>query len=82
MDRGAWPATVHGVAKELDMTEQLDNKTTLYWEFGVTWPGSSGSVSPGLQSPSVLHEAITFTPDMATFPAGDWRLQFLSKGLF
>ena len=20
MDRGAWPATVHGVAKELDMT--------------------------------------------------------------
>ena len=23
MDRGAWWATVHGVAKELDMTEQL-----------------------------------------------------------
>ena len=22
-DKGAWPATVHGVAKELDMTEQL-----------------------------------------------------------
>ena len=21
-DKGAWPATVHGVAKELDMTEQ------------------------------------------------------------
>ena len=25
MDRGAWRATVHGVAKELDMTEQLNN---------------------------------------------------------
>ena len=24
MDRGAWQATVHGVAKELDMTEQLN----------------------------------------------------------
>ena len=46
MDRGDWPATVHGVPKELDMTEQLNNKTTLYQEFGVTWPGSSGSVSP------------------------------------
>ena len=25
MDRGAWQATVHGVAKELDMTERLNN---------------------------------------------------------
>ena len=25
MDRGAWWATVHGIAKELDMTEQLNN---------------------------------------------------------
>ena len=25
MDRGAWGATVHGVAKELDMTKQLTN---------------------------------------------------------
>ena len=25
MDRGAWRATVHGVAKESDMTEQLNN---------------------------------------------------------
>ena len=23
MDRGAWRATIHGVAKELDMTEYL-----------------------------------------------------------
>ena len=26
MDRGAWRATVHEVAKELDMTEQLNNE--------------------------------------------------------
>ena len=25
MDRAAWPATVHGVAKESDMTEKLNN---------------------------------------------------------
>ena len=25
MDSGAWEATVHGVAKELDMTEQVNN---------------------------------------------------------
>ena len=25
MDRGAWRATVHGVAKESDMTEQLND---------------------------------------------------------
>ena len=27
MDRGAWPALVHGVAKELDMTEQTHTHT-------------------------------------------------------
>ena len=25
MDRGAWQTTVHGITKELDMTEQLNN---------------------------------------------------------
>ena len=25
MERGAWRATVHGIPKELDMTEQLNN---------------------------------------------------------
>ena len=25
MDRGAWWATVHGITKELDMTQQLNN---------------------------------------------------------
>ena len=28
MDRGAWQAKVHGVAKELDMTEQLKNNNS------------------------------------------------------
>ena len=28
MDRGAWQATVHGVSKELDITEQL---STIRW---------------------------------------------------
>ena len=27
MDRGAWWATVHGVVKELDTTEQLNNNS-------------------------------------------------------
>ena len=32
MDRGAWWATVHGVAKELDTTERLTNNNNLYRE--------------------------------------------------
>ena len=27
-DRGAWWATIHGITKELDTTEQLNNTTT------------------------------------------------------
>ena len=27
MDRGAWLATVHGVTKELDMTQRLNNNS-------------------------------------------------------
>ena len=29
MDRGAWQATVHGITKELDMTEQLNNNSII-----------------------------------------------------
>ena len=36
MDRGAWQATVHGVTKESDMTEQL-NTTTAGYKQTVTW---------------------------------------------
>ena len=32
MDRGAWQAAVHGVAKESDMTEGLNNNLTCYKE--------------------------------------------------
>ena len=32
MDRGAWWATVHGVAKESDTTERLTNNNNLYRE--------------------------------------------------
>ena len=30
MDRGAWCALVHGVPKDLDMTEQLNNNNRTY----------------------------------------------------
>ena len=32
MDRGAWWATVHGVAKELGMTQRLNNNNKLCTE--------------------------------------------------
>ena len=35
MDRGAWRATVHGVAKELDRTERLSNQK--YEVFNPNW---------------------------------------------
>ena len=50
MDRGAWWASVHGVAKESDTTEQLDYKNT---EIG----GSSDLVAqscPTLEIPWTL----------------------------
>ena len=33
MDRGTWQATVHGVAKELDMTYQLNNKQNVVMRY-------------------------------------------------
>ena len=32
-DRGAWQATIHGVTKQLDTTEQLNNKNNGVWHF-------------------------------------------------
>ena len=42
MDRGAWRATVHGVAKELDMTEQLSTFTYAHTNlvFIILWVSS------------------------------------------
>ena len=31
MDRGAWQATIHGNAKELDTTEQLNNTNNVHF---------------------------------------------------
>ena len=31
MDRGVWPATVHGTAKESDTTQQLNNKNSSWF---------------------------------------------------
>ena len=32
MDRGTWKATVHGVTKESDMTEQLNNNNFIIFK--------------------------------------------------
>ena len=37
MDRGAWWVTVHGVAKESDKTEQLNNKNILVYYLEVLY---------------------------------------------
>ena len=41
MDRGAWWATVHRVAKELDMIEPLTNRQKTYFP---NFKGSSGTI--------------------------------------
>ena len=54
MDRGSWRATVHGatvhgVCKELDTTEQLtvsSEKCFFFDQHDVGWPGSSQKSSP------------------------------------
>ena len=40
MDRGAWWATVHGVTKESDMTEQLNNNN-------MGWIGGKANLEAG-----------------------------------
>ena len=32
MDRGVWQTTVHGLARELDMTERLNNREKIEYE--------------------------------------------------
>ena len=43
MDKGVWPASVHGITKESDMTEQLS--LTYIWEnqFSTARSGIAGS---------------------------------------
>ena len=54
MDRGVWRATVHGVAKESDMTNGLNNKTILQvskiaWSQNMVF-GKSEMIRTGLYS--------------------------------
>ena len=51
MDRGAWRATIHGVAKALDVTEQLNNNnprpfTTTRSLALSFWVGEDGGCTP------------------------------------
>ena len=46
MDRGAWQATVHGVAKVLDMTEQLSTHARNLLVTLMLGPSHSLSLSP------------------------------------
>ena len=57
MDRGAWRATVHGVAKESDATEQLHNSKCAYYSLSFR-TGKPGMLqSTGLQR--VRHDSAT-----------------------
>ena len=48
-DQGAWRTTVHGVAKESDMTVRLHNKNNCY----ISCPGSMGCLSHHAPGPSL-----------------------------
>ena len=54
MDRGAWRAAVHGVAKELDTTRQLNN--------GNSWSHSWATVSQGEMTGG--HDSLPTRPDV------------------
>ena len=48
MNRGAWQATVHGIA-ESDMTEQLAHIHRQYWKYiyGLCWVSATSLDFPG-----------------------------------
>ena len=56
MDRGAWRATVHGVAKESDMTEQLTHTQQL--QNSLAFPSLPPAI--GLFTENVLFFTILF----------------------
>ena len=52
MDRGAWWATVHGVTKELDRTEQLNNNNILKNRGGIiVWVCFIQGLSDAIKNP-------------------------------
>ena len=71
MDRGAWQATVHGVAKELDMTERLTHLrkgssllTSLAWGF------RDGSMVKNLSANAGDTGDVSSIPGLGRFPGG------------
>ena len=57
MDRGAWQATVHGVAKELDTTEQLNNKTAVCTTVNILKKESESEVTQSCPTLCEAHQA-------------------------
>ena len=69
MNRGAWLATVHGLAKELDMTEQLsNNKSTSRHILSCPLSPSTGLCNRHL-SPhgSKTRKSLIFSPPIVFF---------------
>ena len=70
MDRGAWWATVHGVTKELDMTQQVNKKKSLekqhFWLVQLSAP-ISGSI---LGTKQILLTVVETTPILTSLLTG------------
>ena len=69
MDRDAWPATEHGIAKESHMTEQLNNNTTDLLLCDDSLPGWR---CHGRQDPP--HPSLKDTFWLSSLKAGVWQL--------
>ena len=67
MDRGAWQATVHGVAKELDTTEQLNNKTAVCTTVNILKKESESEVTQSCLS-LLPHELQHTRPPCSSLP--------------
>ena len=72
MDRGSWWATVHGVTKESDRTEQLILRFILYLLFITSPPSCPPSISPPLPLSFFPFNSwiITTSKQMASLPSG------------
>ena len=72
MDRGSWWATVHGVTKESDRTEQLILRFILYLLFITFLPSCPPSISPPLPLSFFPFNSwiITTSKQMASLPSG------------
>ena len=66
MDREAWRATVHGVAKSPTWTEELSLSNILAWE--ISWTEEPG----GLQSIGLQKSQTRWSDFTCTFKASKW----------